>query len=391
MSNNSLDLEKLKDVVQDGNISFLIGSGLSTPFLSSLGNIEDVLTDLDKRNDLDDPKKSIIRASLYKRYCEQVIFKNIEILENNVSTKTILESYKTFLTLINSILLNRKNPILSKQINIFTTNIDIFLEKALEEIGLEYNDGFNGRFVPIFNLSNFRKSAFKKSPQYDNVSEIPVFNLMKLHGSLTWEIHEAAGEKGIKFCPDLNHVRKARKHDTSGIAEALPTQTLENLITQSAGKRVSPTLTAFLDAYQDLPIINPTKDKFKQTLLNQIHYELLRMYANELEKENSVLFVMGFSFADEHLREITLRVADSNPTLMIYIIAHSSASIAGYEAKLRITDAKNRNIKIIHPNKKADTEEDDHSYDFVNINSKIFESLAEKIEKGKKTKPYEQR
>ena len=34
-------------------------------------------------------------------------------------------------------------------------------------------------------------------------------------------------------------------------------------------------------------------------------------------KENSVLFVTGFSFADEHLKEITQRVLQSNPTLII--------------------------------------------------------------------------
>jgi hypothetical protein len=386
MTSDSLDLEKLKDVVQDGNISFLIGSGLSTPFLSSLGNIEDLLTELDKRQDLDESKKSIVRASLYKRYCEQVILKNIDILENKPATSSVLESYKLFLTLINSILLNRKNPILSKQINIFTTNIDIFLEKSLEEIGLEYNDGFNGRFTPTFNLSNFRKSAFKKSLQYDNISEIPVFNLLKLHGSLTWEIHEVSGEKGIKFCPDLNHVKKVKDQDITTIPEAQAGQSLEDLINQSNGKRVSQTLSNFLNLYQDFPIINPTKDKFKQTLLNQIHYELLRMYANELEKENSVLFVMGFSFADEHIREITLRVADSNPTLMIYIIAHSSGSVAGYEAKLGIKDAKNKNIKVIVPEKKEDSDDDAYNFNFENINRRIFEALAEKIEKSKRSR-----
>lgn len=391
MSENIADIDKLKDVVQDGNINFLIGSGLSIPFLSSLGNIEDLLTDLDKRTDIEESKKSIVRASLYKRYCEQVIFKNIQVLDDDPGAEAVLVNYKKFLTLINSILLNRKNPILSKQINLFTTNIDIFLEKSLEAIKLEYSDGFSGRFIPTFNLSNFRKSVSKKSLQYDNVSEIPVFNLMKLHGSLTWELHENADEKGIKFCNDLHHVKKVRGLDTSSISEAQANQSLDDLITAAGGKRVSTSLTEFLTAYQNFPIINPTKDKFKQTLLNQIHYELLRMYANELEKENSVLFVMGFSFADEHIREITLRVADSNPTLMIYIFAHSSDSVAGYEAKLGIKDAKNKNIKLIVPKKNAESGDDEFKYDFENINSRIFEPLADKIESGKRVKSQNNR
>jgi len=39
-------------------------------------------------------------------------------------------------------------------------------------------------------------------------------------------------------------------------------------------------------------IVNPAKTKFEDTLLNQYYYDLLRIYSNELEKENSVLFVI---------------------------------------------------------------------------------------------------
>jgi hypothetical protein len=38
---------------------------------------------------------------------------------------------------------------------------------------------------------------------FDNLSELPVFNLMKLHGSLTWIMEN---EKTIVFSSDLAHV-----------------------------------------------------------------------------------------------------------------------------------------------------------------------------------------
>lgn len=380
---NSL-LENLKDTIQDSNINFLIGSGLSRPFLSVLNKIEKNLTEIDQRDDIDESKKEIIRSMLYKQYCEQVIFKNIQILENDPLTLDVFNNYKQFLTLVNSILLNRKNPILSKQVNIFTTNIDIYTEKALDSLKLEYSDGFSGRFSPSFDLSNFRKTVSKRSLQFDNVSEIPSFNLLKLHGSLTWEIDsESENGKGIKFCSDLRLIRDLRKIDLNSITEATDEQTIDDLITQTKTKRHSSTISDFLKQYQGLPIINPTKDKFKQTLLNQIHYELLRMYANELEKDNSVLFVMGFSFEDEHIREITLRVANANPTLMIYIITHSGNRISDFETKLHIKNAKNKNIRIIAPDKKNDSEEDEFKYDLATINSKIFEPLMKKTEPGK--------
>ena len=49
------------------------------------------------------------------------------------------------------------------------------------------------------------------------------------------------------------------------------------------------------------------------------------MYSNELEKENTALFALGFSFADEHIQEITLRSANSNPTLGVFIVAYQEA------------------------------------------------------------------
>jgi hypothetical protein len=59
---------------------------------------------------------------------------------------------------------------------------------------------------------------------------------------------------------------------------------------QEAKRQVS--LGDFATSYKKLMIVNPAKTKFEDTLLNQYYYDLLRIYSNELEKENSVLFVM---------------------------------------------------------------------------------------------------
>src|SRR5690606_36109240 len=55
------------------------------------------------------------------------------------------------------------------------------------------------------------------------------------------------------------------------------------------------------------------------------YYEQMRMYSNILEKENSVLFVTGFSFADEHIRQITLRALNSNPTLLVCVFCYNQS------------------------------------------------------------------
>jgi hypothetical protein len=161
--------DKLKDTIQDCNINFLLGSGLSCPFLKTLGKIESLLTDLETKVP-DSNTREIIRASLYKRYFDDVIAKNPQILGPDAAARSVLEQYEKFLNCLNSILLKRKVTILSKEINLFTTNIDIFLDKALETLNLEYNDGFNGRFKPTFSLSNFKTSRFKKSLHYDKTA-----------------------------------------------------------------------------------------------------------------------------------------------------------------------------------------------------------------------------
>jgi hypothetical protein len=100
----------------------------------------------------------------------------------------------------------------------------------------------------------------------------------------------------------------------------------------------------FLEEYDKLSIVNPTKGKFQQTVLDQKYYDLIRIYANELERENTLLFVMGFSFADEHIRDLTIRVANSNPTLMIYIFAYTTDARGELEKVLDIeNNVKNKN------------------------------------------------
>src|SRR5690348_16843369 len=230
MADESKDLNNLKDTIQDANLNFLMGSGLSQPFLGLLGNIEELLSEIDRREDIEESKKKLIRAALYRQYCEEIIFKNLEILKDDPASLETLENYKGFLKTINSILRNRYSPILNKQINLFTTNIDIYLEKAFEGLGVECSDGFNGRFAPVFNLSNFRKSTLKRSFHYDNTSEVPVFNLFKLHGSLTWTVVDEGDEKKVKFSPNLDLVKTLKDQDFTEIAAATGTSTVATLL-----------------------------------------------------------------------------------------------------------------------------------------------------------------
>ncbi|HWH58012.1 MAG TPA: hypothetical protein VN682_10295 [Terriglobales bacterium] len=364
-------LERLKDVIQDCNLNFLLGSGLSSPYLRTLGNIETLLARVEQSN-LEDAEKQVLRCSLYKLYFDDVMAKNLAVLKADQTAAENMRAYNDFLRTLNSILLRRRSSLLGKEVNLFTTNIDVFLEKAIEEIGLESNDGFNGRFKPLFSLSNFNKSRFKRSLHFDNLSELPVFNLFKLHGSLTWIMEN---DTRIVFSPDLAQVERLKQVviPSGCLVEVTAESTIEGLAKAVSGLTVHESLTKFLSVYEEFLIVNPTKEKFKHTLLNYTYYELLRIFSNELEKDNSVLFVMGFSFADEHIKEITLRAANSNPTLIVYVIAHSSKSADAIRGHFGKNSIKNANIQFIAPTLGPDG--DDMVFDLATINREILGKL----------------
>lgn len=383
------NIQILKDTVQDCNINFLIGSGMSAPYLSTLWNIETLLTELHNDSTLENNQKRYIRASIYKKFFADVIDKNIAILEDATSAKPVVSSYKNFFEIINKIILKRKNNLLTKQVNLFTTNIDICLEKALELNGFELNDGFNGRFNPRFDISNFRKSIYKSSLHYENNYEIPVFNVLKIHGSLTWKFNDS--DKNVYLDNVLSIVRTIKQYYCADIGlDVGNDDTFATLVTKLPSPVDNSQLEQFISEYENLSIINPTKDKFRDTVINQTYYDLLRVYANELEKENTVLFVMGFSFADEHIKELTLRVANSNPTLMIYIFAYTPEAKNEIEHNINMSKLRNNNIMIYSPEVTRDCDGNDkkdsndkyiceYKYSFDQINERVFNVLLKSV------------
>ena len=69
-----MKLETLKDYVQSANIIFLIGSGLSRPFLPTLGNIENQLSQV---KDLACEKRRAVVATLFREYFKRAIEPNL--------------------------------------------------------------------------------------------------------------------------------------------------------------------------------------------------------------------------------------------------------------------------------------------------------------------------
>jgi len=394
-------IETIKYYIQSANVNFLYGSGLSRPFLAVLGNIEKWLTELNEERlrNTDDVKYAIVEASILKLYFESVMLPNVNPMGADYEATKV--EYQRFLLTWNEIINKRSNRLVGKHMNLFTTNVDILLERAALGFGVELNDGFQGSIEQVFDAGNFQKTVSKTSLHFQNVSDIPVLNLMKIHGSINWR-EEGDTIKNDTGLPTVSAVKTAI--DAIDAANFISTtkvdpatgkvedKTLVEMISEAESKHMAnaDVFKPFLDEYHKLVMINPTKRKFKESVIDHHFYELMRQYSNNLEKENTLLFVLGFSFADEHIADITRRAANTNPTLHIVVFAYDDADGATIKTNLKLKDAcLNNNIVILTPSsiKTINADCDDKQYkDFVNsvarFDFKTVNDLFEMISKG---------
>lgn len=367
-----MTIDILQNFIQSSHLNFLYGSGLSKPYLSTLGKIEEWLTKLTELQS-NQKSKEIIEASLYKAYCDGVILRNHKICYNDSNFLITKDAYTNFFLVCNELMNKRNSQLLNKQVNLFTTNIDLMVEESMANSGIEINDGFRGTIKPVYNESNFQISISKSSLHFHKESKVPLFNLIKIHGAVNWvesnntiqsemqqlyQINEAL-EKINKNCfVELNNEDGSEKKfdEIKTEAERIASFLQDN------------TYNEFFDYYNRIVMINPTKEKFRTSVLDYHFYELMRIYSNALERENSLLFVMGFSFADEHIAQITKRAADTNPTLQIIIFAYEDNEEEAYMQRLGITNGcSNNNILILTPTK------------FKEANNKDYEDLCREI------------
>lgn len=383
---HQLGVEELRDIVQDAHLSFLLGAGASAELFEPLGDVENWLTHLAKRDDVADATISRVRASVYAYFFDGVIAPNSNVLNEVAAAEPVLDTYRRFLRTLNTLLVRRRSSILDKQINLFTTNVDIVTEVAAEELQIELNDGFSGRYVPLFSASNFGTVRSRRSLQYDNLAEVPTFNLFKLHGSISWttrqiDLAEEAKEaiafnSGSEFFDSI-------QEELDAAAEALYELRKESKIEDIVGGAEQPNadesalIQSFMGKYEGLAIVNPTKDKFGLTVLNQNYYDLLRIFSNSMEKENSVLFVIGFSCRDEHIRELIIRAARTNPTLQVIVFAYHPGEVQALKGRLNADLAANGNILVLGP-PEAEEGDEQETFTLRSITTKFFEPLLPK-------------
>ena len=383
-------IDELRRTCESTNINFLLGAGCSMPAFGTLGNIETLWAQL-KTNETKEQIvnehgnnanliEKLVEASLKASFFKTAILPNRDYIETNTSDTK--KNYESFCSAAMKLVAKREASTLPKQVTFFVSNYDICMDVALDTNRVPTNSGYVGRFNPVVDLSNFGRRVTTSTLTLGYQSEIASANLLKIHGCAS----RRKNDQTIEFSNDFELIKEIeimikkikKKIDDIGLSTGLKTSEepqhvhhtgdpllevcdeLTDMIAAASkivgGKTNNPPLHLLdksvqdlLDKFNDLQIVWPTKQKFHDTVLDETYYEQLRRLTNQLEVRNSVLIVAGFSFADEHIRKLILRAADTNPTLKVIILCYDKGSedqILGNLEKESTVDSKD----IVIPN-----------------------------------------
>ena len=213
----------------------------------------------------------------FEKYVAEGDYPKYEVSKNKIFDLIISntsydydESYLKHSAFINTVSHLVKAP---SKLSIVTTNYDTLIEDAADSIGFTVIDGFTFAHRPQFDSDMFEWNLVKdieniKTRELEYKKNI--INLLKLHGSLTWE----RSDKHI-FRKEKNNVKK--------------------------------------------PImIFPSSNKYMQSY-QEPYFELFIKFQELLKRPNTLLITTGFSFADNHISQMIIQAILHNKSLALLI------------------------------------------------------------------------
>lgn len=205
---------------------------------------------------------------LEKKVCKLIVQKM------NVQLPNDKTPYHKLVKWISSI--DREVPI-----EIFTTNYDVLMEQALEDIEVPYFDGFVGTLKSFFDLRAIE----------ENLIPSHWTRLWKVHGSINW--HQETRD-------DQKYVFRAQ-----------------------------------IDEKNDSHLIYPSHLKYDQSR-KMPYLALIDQLSSFIKQKSSILIIAGYSFNDQHLNNIIINSLKSNPTAMVLALMHGSYSYNEKDPKKNI-------------------------------------------------------
>ena len=147
-------------------------------------------------------------------------------------------------------------------VELFTTNYDLLMEQALEDLEVPYFDGFVGS----------RSSFFDLRAVEDNLIPTHWSRLWKIHGSINWYQEKIGGQKKVYRSSEI-------KKDASHL-------------------------------------IYPSHLKYEESR-KMPYLALIDQLNRFIRKKSSFLILSGYSFNDGHLNDTIINALTANPTAMV--------------------------------------------------------------------------
>lgn len=189
-----------------------------------------------------------------------------------------LLAHRTFLSrIVRSRRANLPRP------RVFTTNYDLVIESALDDLGYPYIDGFSGTVDRRLNLAFYGLDFHRVETTTQSVLARAdgALYLHKVHGSLNW--------------------RSISDRDRSTGLESLEVK---------QGNAVAEN--------DELVLIYPTSAKEGDTLAYP-YSDLLRLLGDAVQQEDTAVIVAGYGFADPHINRLLLRSLATNAALSVLV------------------------------------------------------------------------
>lgn len=317
----------LRDQLQLKNLSFLFGSGTSTPALPRMAdlyrevqeclstesvyiikslfdkvsanaseNLEEILGLLYARLSYLEGIKSEVGSQTTKSLIDKIegcilTRLNQDILAectrekdsnvDNQSNAPFISTLNVYETFYRTLSLRSKEL---SRLSVFTTNNDLFNETAMDNTNTMYINGFTSGIKRYFNPSLFHYTYSKRMDSSIDKYE-PVDNMVylyKLHGSVNWVEQDSVGNK------------------------------FYNIVEIDAKQSVS-------SEQSERVMIYPTPTKQNKSL-GSPYTDIIRAFHHKLLQPNSVLFVCGYSFSDEHLNRIIYQALAANSSLNVVVV-----------------------------------------------------------------------
>jgi len=154
-----------------------------------------------------------------------------------------------------------------KPVEVFTTNYDLLIEQAFEDLGIPYFDGFVGS----------RQSFFDLRAVEDNLIPKHWTRLWKIHGSINW------------FQKESKQVFRSSRTDETNASH----------------------------------LIYPSHLKYEESR-KMPYLALIDQLNRFLRQSNSLLVISGYSFNDQHLNDTIVSAIKSNPNTMVIALMYDT-------------------------------------------------------------------